>query len=431
MDESPDESSLTLPLILDEEQHEPASNKVEEVESNFHHESTATTSFLKTFFNGLNALSGVGILSVPYALSSGGWLSLILLFAIAASCFYTGLLIKRCMDMDSDIRTYPDIGERAFGNKGRIWLSVVMNIELYLVATGFLILEGDNLHNIFPGVELEVAGLRIGGKHCFIVVVALIILPTVWLDNLSLLSYVSASGVLASAIILGSILWIGSFDGIGFHQAGSPVNWNGIPTAVSLYAFCYCAHPVFPTLYTSMKNKHQFSNVLLLCFILCTVSYASMAVFGYLMFGSTVQSQITLNLPTRNISSKVAIFTTLVNPISKYALMVTPIVNAAKKKFPSHYSKRFIGLLASTTLVISTVIVALAIPFFAYLMSLVGAFLSVTGSIVFPCFCYLKLSGNYRRFGCEVLIIGCILLLSAAIIVFGTYTALVEIIGSL
>ncbi|BFG26678.1 hypothetical protein CerSpe_129540 [Prunus speciosa] len=431
MDECPDKSSLTLPLILDEGQHEPASNKVEEVESNFHHESTDTTSFLKTFFNGLNALSGVGILSVPYALSSGGWLSLILLFTIAASCFYTGLLIKRCMDMDSSIRTYPDIGERAFGNKGRIWLSVVMNIELYLVSTGFLILEGDNLHNIFPGVELEVAGLRIGGKHCFIVVVALIILPTVWLDNLSLLSYVSASGVLASAIILGSILWIGSFDGIGFHQAGSPVNWNGIPTAVSLYAFCYCAHPVFPTLYTSMKNKHQFSNVLLLCFILCTISYASMAVFGYLMFGSTVQSQITLNLPTRNVSSKVAIFTTLVNPISKYALMVTPIVNAAKKKFPSHYNKRFIGLLVSTTLVFSTVIVALAIPFFGYLMSLVGAFLSVTGSIVFPCFCYLKLSGTYRRFGCEVLIIGCILLLSAAVIVFGTYTALVEIIGSL
>ncbi|XP_021803416.1 amino acid transporter AVT1I-like, partial [Prunus avium] len=157
----------------------------------------------------------------------------------------------------------------------------------------------------------------------------------------------------------------------------------------------------------------------------------SMAVFGYLMFGSTVQSQITLNLPTQNISSKVAIFTTLVNPISKYALMVTPIVNAAKKKFPSHYNKRFIGLLVSTTLVFSTVIVALAIPFFGYLMSLVGAFLSVTGSIVFPCFCYLKLSGTYRRFGCEVLIIGCILLLSAAVIVFGTYTALVEIIGSL
>ncbi|KAJ6931581.1 hypothetical protein NC652_011334 [Populus alba x Populus x berolinensis] len=39
------------------------------------------------------------------------------------------------------------------------------------------------------------------------------------------------------------------------------VNWHGIPTALSLYAFCYCAHPVFPTLYTSMKNKRQFSNL--------------------------------------------------------------------------------------------------------------------------------------------------------------------------
>jgi len=25
--------------------------------------------------------------------------------------------------------------------------------------------------------------------------------------------------------------------------------------------FCYCADPVFPTLYNSMRNKHQFSNV--------------------------------------------------------------------------------------------------------------------------------------------------------------------------
>lgn len=165
------------------------------------------------------------------------------------------------MDYDSDIRTYPDIGERAFGNKGRLLISIVMYIELYLVATGFLILEGDNLHNLFPEVGFQMGGLEISGKQFFVIVVALIILPTVWLDNLSLLSYISASGVLASAIILISILWTGAFDGVGFHQQGKVINWSGIPTAVSLYAFCYCAHPVFPTLYTSMENRRQFSNV--------------------------------------------------------------------------------------------------------------------------------------------------------------------------
>ncbi|GFY84907.1 transmembrane amino acid transporter family protein [Actinidia rufa] len=219
------------------------------------------TSFFKTCFNGVNALSGVGILSVPYAVSSGGWLSLTLLFAIAAITFYTGLLIKKCMDVDPKITSYPDIGERAFGNTGRMVVSVFMNMELYLVSTGFLILEGDNLQDLLPNMGFEVAGLRIGGKEMFVVIIGLVVLPTVWLNNMSVLSYVSASGVLASVVILGSVFFAGKYEGIGFRQKGTLLNWDGIPTAVSLYAFCYCAHPVFPTLYTSMGNRKQFSKV--------------------------------------------------------------------------------------------------------------------------------------------------------------------------
>ena len=165
------------------------------------------------------------------------------------------------MDKNSNIKTYPDIGELAFGKIGRLIISVSMYTELYLVSIGFLILEGDNLNNLCPIEEVQIAGFVIGGKQLFVILVALIILPTVWLDNLSMLSYVSASGVFASAVIILSISWTGTSDGVGFHQKGTLVNWRGIPTAVSLYAFCYCAHPVFPTLYNSMTNKHQFSNV--------------------------------------------------------------------------------------------------------------------------------------------------------------------------
>ncbi|KAJ6423570.1 hypothetical protein OIU84_024525 [Salix udensis] len=350
-----DETSSAVPLLVEEEQHE-LGCEMGDVESNSSYCSTGTTSSFKAVFHGLNALSGVGILSIPYALASGGWLCLILLFVISSAAFYTGLLIQRCMDVDSNIRTYPDIGEHAFGNKGRLLVSVVMFTELYLVATGFLILEGDNLQNLFPNMgSLEVAGLEI-----------------------------------ACAIILVSIFWTGAFDGIGFNEKGTLVNWHGIPTSASLYAFCYCAHPVFPTLYTSMKNKHQFSNVMILCFILCTFGYASMAILGYLMFGSHVESQITLNLPTEKFSSRLAIYTTLVNPISKYALMVTPIVNATKSCFPENCKKRSFSILISTGLVISSVVVALALPFFGHLMSLVGAFLSMTAAIILPCFVLLE-----------------------------------------
>lgn len=156
-----------------------------------------------------------------------------------------------------------------------------------------------------------------------------------------------------------------------------------------------------------------------------------MAVFGYLMFGENVQSQITLNLPTEKLSSKVAIYTTLVNPIAKYALMVTPIVNATKSWFPCQYNKRVSGLLISTFLVFSTAIVALVLPFFAYLMSLVGAFLSVTASIILPCLCYLKISGTYRRFGCEMVVLWGVILMGFVVGIVGTYTSLIQIIGHL
>ncbi|KAF7802991.1 Amino acid transporter AVT1I [Senna tora] len=395
--------------------HEPFLDEEKEIIS---HTSTNSVSLFRTCVNGLNALS-----------ASGGWLSLILLLLIATSAFYSGVLIKKCMDKNSEIRTYPDIGELAFGRAGRLVVSATMYTELYLVATGFLILEGDNLSNLFPNTVIELAGLSVGGKQFFVVLIGLVIMPSVWLDDLSLLSYVSASGVFASGIILCSIFWTGVGDsGVGFSQKGSLVNWSGIPTAVSLYAFCYCAHPVFPTLYNSMRNKHQFSNVLLICFVISTIGYASMAIFGYMMFGPSVDSQITLNLPTNKLSSKVAIYTTLVNPVSKYALMVTPITNALKELLPRPYKNRLTNVLISTALVISTVIVALAIPFFGYLMSLVGAFLSVTASIILPCLCYLKISGAYRVFGVEVVGIVGIVLMGVAIGVFGTYTSLVQII---
>ncbi|XP_073222716.1 amino acid transporter AVT1I isoform X1 [Cicer arietinum] len=421
-------SSLNVPLISEWKHH----LIDEEIIIASQPSTKNTLSFSQTCLNGLNAISGVGILSVPYALASGGWLSLSLLFAIAAVAFYSGILMKRCMEKNSNIRTYPDIGELAFGKIGRLIVSISMYTELYLVSIGFLILEGDNLSNLFPIDEFDIFGISIGSKQFFVILVALIILPTVWLDNLSLLSYVSASGVFASAIIVLSISWTAAFDGIGFKQKGILVNLSGIPTAVSLYAFCYCAHPVFPTLYNSMKNKHQFSNVLIVCFILTTAGYASMAIIGYLMFGSKVESQITLNLPLNKISSRIAIYTTLVNPISKFALMATPITNALKDLLPRAYKNhRITNIFVSTVLVITNVIIALCVPFFGYLMSMVGASLSVTASILLPCLCYLRISGTYRNCGFETVTIVAIIVVAIVIGIFGTYTSIVEIVQNL
>ncbi|XP_033516409.1 amino acid transporter AVT1I-like [Nicotiana tomentosiformis] len=409
------------------------SHNVERIESQNQipqsEEPSKGTSFFRTCLNGVNALSGVGILSVPYALSEGGWLSLIILFLVAILCCYTGLLLQKCMSASQAINTYADIGQFAFGKKGRIIISTFMYLELYLVAIEFLILEGDNLQKLFPNANIHIGDLKIGGKETFVMLAALIILPTTWLRSLGLLAYVSLGGVLAFILLVCVVFWIGAVDGVGFQEKGILWKWSGLATAISMFTFCYCGHAVFPTLCNSMKDKSQFLKVLLLCFILSTITYGSMAIIGYLMYGQNLLSQVTLNLPTGKVSSKIAIYTAIINPITKYALIVSPIVTAIEDTFPCRKNKPM-SYFIRTVLVISTVVVALVVPFFEYVMTFIGAFTGISLSILFPCICYLKIRKPFSRsVGIEVIFIGVIIVLGSFVAIYGTYVSLKNIIS--
>lgn len=167
------------------------------------------------------------------------------------------------MEIDPRIKTLSDIGELAFGSTGNVIVSIVLCAELYMFDIGFLILEGDNLHNLFPQMSIHVHGLTIGGRSSFVIIVALIVLPSVWLDDLSILSYISATGIFASLLLLGTISCVGVFGGVGFHNNGAILmNWKGVPMAISLYMLCFSCHPVFPVMYTSTEKKHLFSQVI-------------------------------------------------------------------------------------------------------------------------------------------------------------------------
>ncbi|XP_020575533.1 vacuolar amino acid transporter 1-like [Phalaenopsis equestris] len=392
------------------------------------HEGEAT--FARTCFNVTNALSGIGVLSVPYALSEGGWISLALFFLVALVCFYTGLLLQRCMDADPHIRSYLDVGEFAFGYNGRIIVAIFMYIELYLVAVSFLILEGDNLDNLFPNLEFQLLSLTIKQKQFFLLVSALIILPTTWLRNLGGLAYISAGGVVASVILMCSLLWIGVTE-TGFQMKGRVLNLGGLPTALGLFFVCFTSHAMFPTIQASMREKTRFSKVLVISFALCIFNYGAMAVLGYLMYGENLKSQVTLNLPPGKISSKIAIYTTLINPLAKYALTITPISFSVEEWLAFHL-KRSHGTLVRTLLLLSTVLVASSIPFFGYLMAFIGSFLSIMVSVLFPCVFYMKIYRvSFQRNGFEMVVIVGVMVTGVLISVVGTYSSIAQIISSL
>lgn len=168
-------------------------------------------------------------------------------------------------------------------------------------------------------------------------------------------------------------------------------------------------------------------QVLVLCFVLCTINYASMAVLGYLMYGNEVKSQVTLNLPLGHLSSKIAIYTTLINPFTKYALVITPIANAIEERLRV-YNKRSSSVLVRTLLVSSTVIIAIMVPFFADLMSFIGSLLSVIVSMLLPCICYLMIFKDSRKSKIELVFIVLILVFGVLVASLGSYTSVKKII---
>lgn len=98
------------------------------------------SSFVQSVFNAVNVLVGVGILALPLSFRLAGWFygSLILIFCCLATN-YTAKIIVKCLNVNKNMEqdehggTYGDMGQIAFGDRGRNLISSVFVIELITI----------------------------------------------------------------------------------------------------------------------------------------------------------------------------------------------------------------------------------------------------------------------------------------------------------
>ncbi|KAK2443302.1 Transmembrane amino acid transporter family protein [Trifolium repens] len=305
------------------------------------HDANADSSFVHAVINMVGMLIGLGQLSTPYAVEKGGWASTLLLIGLGVMCAYTSHILGKCLENNPNLTSYVDIGTQAFGSKGRYLVATFIYIEIFMALVSYTISLHDNLIIVFLGTHLKLKLAMLSTSQILTLVAILIALPSLWIRDMSSISFLSTGGILMSLLIFMCVAVTAIFGDVQANNHSIPVfKLHNIPSISGLYVFGYGGHIVFPDLYKAMKDPSKFTKVSIVSFTIVTALYTSMGLMGAKMFGNNVQSQITLNMPPNQIITKIALWATVLTPMTKYALEFAPFAIQLEHSLPNSLSGR-------------------------------------------------------------------------------------------
>lgn len=299
-----------------------------------------TSTFAQTLFNCINALVGVGILSLPLALSySSLTIGIPLFLCVGLLTSYTGRLLWKVMLLEPRLRTYADIGRYAFGERAQIIVACLFGAELWAVSVALIILFGDSMYAlVHSGSAPPPALVAAWPPVAFKVLGFILVLPTVFMP-LRLLAPVSVVGIMSTLGILVILLTEGCLKR---HSPGSLVDpaisiwppespqWTKLPLCFGLIMSGFAAHPVVPALVRDMKEPQHFPRMLNTAYVVATAIYLTMGVAGCLMFGRGVTDEVTRDLTSireyPQWLTKTAVWLIVVVPLTKFALASRPVM---------------------------------------------------------------------------------------------------------
>lgn len=290
------------------------------------------STFWQTWFNTVNTLIGVGILSMPLAFASSGWIGGVCMFLFCGALTnWSGKLLARILAREPRLQTYADIGSYAFGPTMRNWIGLLFCFEMWMVAVALVILFGDSLSALVYGsvresnpwalVTFKMTGFALA-------------LPTLFMP-LSLLSPVSLIGIV-SILFLFLVIFA---DGISKEHAPGSLRdpapttlfpyFAGLPLTFGLVMSGFSSHPVIPSLFRDMRDPRQFGRMLDLAYGTTLLLYLSVAITGYLMFGEHVSDEISRDLARTSgfprLLTNTAVLLMVINPLTKFGLAIRPV----------------------------------------------------------------------------------------------------------
>ncbi|KAF8508116.1 transmembrane amino acid transporter protein-domain-containing protein [Gautieria morchelliformis] len=396
------------------------------------------STYRQTLFNSTAILLGIGMLSEPLAFAYAGWaMGTVLIVLYGFITCYTAKILARIIAVDPTLRTYADIGQKAFGRRSTMFTGLLFCLEVFAVSVVLVTLYGDSMHLVMPGfssTQYKFFGL-------------LIIIPTVFMP-LSVLSYASILGILSTILIIACIF----IDGLSKHEAPGSLwqpaatDWgvkdaNKLGVAFGLFMAGFGGHGVIPSLARDMIDPSWFDHMINRAFAVATVIYGMIGGAGYLMFGKTVSEEVTndiLATPGYNdFLNKLAVWMLVLATLTKFALCTRPLnvtleiwfgidkpplrsVSPTTKStaaLATSINRPFMLFVERVALVLLAASVSVLVPEFSTVMAILGSFSTFVLCVIWPICAKAAIQGRCSWYD------GILLGMSAVFTVWGTIAA--------
>ncbi|KAK8593176.1 hypothetical protein V6N13_043222 [Hibiscus sabdariffa] len=368
------------------------------------------TSVSGAVFNVSTSIIGAGIMSIPATLKVLGVVPAFLLILIIA--WLADIAVEFLMRYTNAGKstTYAGVMKESFGQVGSflLQLCVVMNnlgcLIIYLIIIGDVLSGNQPEGSVHLGILQEWFGVHWWNSRAFSIlfVVVFVMLPLVSYRRVEALRFSSAIAVVLAVLFVAicSVMAITAlFEGKTERPRLLPYLDNGasffdlftaVPVIVTAFNFHFNVHPIG----FEMDKPSDMMKAVRISLILCAAIYFAIGVFGYLLFGESIMSDILVNFNQSSGSALGSVLNGIVRlSYALHLILVFPLLNFSLRAnideflFPnrpilSKDSFRFMSL----TLILLAVsyLAAIAIPNIWYFFQFMGSTTAVSIAFVFP-----------------------------------------------
>lgn len=360
------------------------------------------TSYGDSLFHMLKASLGTGILALPNAYKSAGYVTGVVgTLIIGFFCTYCVHLLVRaqyelCRRRKIPSLTYPQIAEVALSEGPPQWRWLApYGRRVVLVFLIICELGANCIYVIFVASNLKAVFDHYYGEHDVRLYVLLIFLPLLllcWVRNLKYLAPFSAFASAVTILSFGITLYYVFSDIPSLRERTTVSGVAELPLFFGTVMFSMSAIGIIMPLENEMKKPKNFTSrfgVLNVAMLSIAVIYALFGFFGYLKYGEDVAGSITLNLPPTELLAQsvrvmqsIAIFCTFAIP--NYIVFDIVWNRYIKLKLEKNACTLLWEYIFRTSIVILTFLCAVMVPNLELFISFNGALCLPFMSIGFP-----------------------------------------------